>query len=134
MARDAPKAVEDDEGLAMAIGLDVAMRLATRGTRDGDSEANVDEEDDDDDGVLRAMDRLGTRDEALLSRVGALGTRGEGDGEGEDEHEAKAGGETRGRRDGGRGERAGFEGAADTQRESAGAERGVGANVSAGDS
>ena len=79
------------------------------------------------------MDRLGTRDEALLSRVGALGTRGEGEGEGEDE--AKAGGETtRGRRDGGRGERAGFEGAADTQGESAGEERGVGANVSAGDS
>ena len=95
MARDAPRAVEDDEGLAMAIGLDVGMRLATRGTRDGDSDANVDEEDDDDDddGVLRAMDRLGTRDEALLSRVGALGTRGEG--EGEDEDEAKAGGETR---------------------------------------
>ena len=69
MARDAPRAVEDDEGLAMAIGLDVGMRLATRGTRDGDSDANVDEEDDDDDdGVLRAMDRLGTRDEALLSR------------------------------------------------------------------
>ena len=90
MARDAPKAVEDDEGLAMAIGLDVGMRLATRGTRDGDSDANVDEDDDDDDGVLRAMDRLGTRDEALLSRVGALGTRGEGEGEGEDE--AKAGG------------------------------------------
>ena len=76
MARDAPRAVEDDEGLAMAIGLDVGMRLATRGTRDGDSDANVDEDDDDDDdGVLRAMDRLGTRDEALLSRVGALGTR-----------------------------------------------------------
>ena len=39
MARDAPRAVEDDEGLAMAIGLDVGMRLATRGTRDGDSDA-----------------------------------------------------------------------------------------------
>ena len=92
MARDVPGAVDDDEGLAMAIGLDVGMKMAQRGTTRR-RDPGTSDDDDDDDGVLRAMDRLGTRDEALLTRVGALGARDED--EDEDEDEAGGGSDAR---------------------------------------
>ena len=68
----------DDEGLAIALGMGVGMKFA-RGDGGGEDDRGAD-------GVLAAMDRLGSgarakarRDEALIAEARALGRARLGD-------------------------------------------------------